>query len=465
MNRRNFLRLTGATLAATALQAQQDKPNVLLILADDLGWGDLGCYGNKEIQTPNIDKLATQCTLFNNYYSNSPVCSPSRTAWTTGQLPARHKMHGHLATAEQNDARGMPNWLDPSVVTLPGLLQKAGYATAHFGKWHLGSGEGAPTPAAYGFDEHKAVQSSGNGWKEEKEDPYFRANSTALIVDEAIRFIEKNKGKPWYVNVWPLLPHATLDPTPEQMKPYEKYLPGTPNHKGAKVVYYSSVTALDAEVGRLLTKMDELGVSKTTIVVFSSDNGPEDIHVNNASHSAIGSAGPFRGRKRSLYEGGVRLPLLVRLPGRTKANHVDEHAIIQAVDFLPTVCKIANVNVPKDWALDGEDVRFQLVGLSSKRKKPVFWQWRFNIAGDLLNRSPMLAVREGEWKLLMNPDRSRVELYDIPKDPMEMTNLADAKHDIVKKLSDMLLAWYKTLPEGPNDPGAGKNSYPWPKGK
>ena len=465
MNRRNFLRLTGATLAASALQAQQDKPNVLLILADDLGWGDLGCYGNKEIQTPNLDKLATQCTIFNQYYSNSPVCSPSRTAWITGQFPARHKIHGHLATAEQNARRGMPNWLDPSVVTLPGLLQKAGYATAHFGKWHLGSGEGAPTPAAYGFDEHKAVNSSGNAWKEETEDPFFRANSTKLIVDEAITFIEKNKGKPWYLNVWPLLPHAILDPTPEQMKPYEKYLPGTPNHKGAKVVYYSSVTALDTEIGRLLNKLDELGVSKTTIVVFSSDNGPEDIHVNNASHSAIGSAGPFRGRKRSLYEGGVRLPLMVRLPGRTKANHVEPNAVITAVDFLPTVCKIANVNLPKNLALDGEDVRFQLAGMSSKRKKPLFWQWRFNIPGDLINRSPMLAVRDGEWKLLMNPDRSRVELYDIAKDPSELTNLAEVKHDMVKKLSEMLLAWHQGLPEGPLDAGAGKNDYPWPKGK
>jgi arylsulfatase A-like enzyme len=153
------------------------------------------------------------------------VCSPSRTAFLTSHFPARHEVHGHFATHDLNAARNMPDWLDAGVPTLPRLLKDAGYATGHFGKWHLGSGPGAPTPTAYGIDDHKTVDSSGPALAGEGKDPYFRAKSTRMIVDETIRFVRANKDKPFYVNVWTLLPHAPLNPTPEQLKVYEGLTP------------------------------------------------------------------------------------------------------------------------------------------------------------------------------------------------------------------------------------------------
>ncbi|MFB3828375.1 MAG: sulfatase [Bryobacteraceae bacterium] len=437
--------------------SQSRPPNVIFILADDLGWGDLGCYGHPQLRTPNLDRLARQGSQFTQFYVNGPVCSPSRTAFMTGQYPARWRVHGHFAAAEQNAARGMPNWLDPAAPMLPRLLKKAGYATAHFGKWHLGGGQGAPHPGAYGFDEHRTVNSAGPGWDER--DPYFRARSSTLIVDETIRFIEKNAARPFYVNAWSLVPHATLNPTAEQMEPYKRFSPGGVPHKGAMQIYYASVSDLDQQVGRLLAKLEELGLAGNTAIFFSSDNGPEDIHILNASHSAVGSPGPFRGRKRSLYEGGVRLPFLVRWPGRVP-RRVEKNAVVTAVDLLPTVCGMAGVAAP---AGDGEDAMELLTGARGARRTPIYWEWRFRIAGYNVNRSPMLSLRDGNWKLLMNPDRSRVELYDIPRDPGEMDNRAEHEPAVVERLSARLLAWQKTLPPGPVEPAAGKNDYPWPK--
>jgi len=336
-DRRAFL---SALAGAAAAFPQQRPSNVVFILADDLGWGDLGCYGHPHIRTPNLDRLAGQGAQFTQFYVNGSVCSPTRSAFMTGHFPARHRVHGHFAEHKLNEARSMPDWLDPSVVTLPKLLKDAGYATAHFGKWHLGSGPGAPEPHAYGFDDYRTVNANGPGW--DQRDRFFRARSTELIVDETIRFVEQNRSRPFYVNVWSLLPHATLDPTEEQLKLYERYAPaGQVPHKGATQIFYASVTALDSAVGRLLKRLEELGLTQNTLVLFSSDNGPEDMEIRNASHSGAGSAGPFRGRKRSLYEGGVRVPLLARWPGRIQTGRVDDTSVWTGVDFLPTISKPA----------------------------------------------------------------------------------------------------------------------------
>jgi N-acetylgalactosamine-6-sulfatase len=463
MNRRSFLQ-SAAALAARPLLGQTKsgkRPNFIFILADDLGWGDLGCYGNRAIRTPSLDRLARQGTLFTQFYVNNPVCSPSRTAFMTGHFPAHHRMHGHLAAPEINANRAMPNFLDPSVTTVTRLLQKSGYRTAHYGKWHLGSGPGAPMPSAYGIDEHKTAVSNEKVFP--MNDPWFWSKSSGMIVDEAIRFIEKTREQPFYINAWMLLPHAVLNPTDEQMEPYQRFAPAPyVKDRGAMRVYYSSVTNLDTEIGRLLKRLDELGLADDTVILFSSDNGPEDIHIANASHSAVGSPGPFRGRKRSLYEGGIRLPFLARWPGHIPAGRVENNAVLTAVDFLPTVSKLAGVNVPADVKPQGEDASDILFGASRARTKPIYWEWRFHIFGYNVNRSPILAIRDGKWKLLMNPDRTRVELYDIPNDPAEMTNLADRNPQVVRDLSEKVLAWQKTLPPGPIDPTAGKNDWPWP---
>jgi len=438
------------------------RPSVIFILADDLGWGDLGCYGNTQIKTPHLDRLAKQGTLFTQFYVNGSVCSPSRCAFMTSQYPARHRIHGHYATHEQNQARGMSNWLDPKVPNVASLLKSAGYATAHFGKWHLGHGEGAPPPGDYGFDDTRTVNSTGPGWDEP--DLTFRAKSSAAIVDETIRFIRANKEKPFYANVWSLVPHAPLNPTGEQMKPYERLAPVGTNfpHQSAAQIFYASVTDLDTQIGRLLRELDELGLAGNTLIMFSSDNGPEDIHVGNAGHSGIGSAGPFRGRKRSLYEGGIRVPFIVRWPGQVPAGRVEDTSVVAGVDWLPTVCKLTGVPLPAALKPDGEDMSDVFLGQSRPRKTPLLWEWRFHILGEPFHRSPILAIRDGGWKLLLNPDRSRVELYDIPRDPAQLDNQAATHRELVGRLAKTALDWQATLPKGPLDPSAGRDDYPWP---
>lgn len=459
MDRRTFL--TAATGAATRkLFAQaahsQEQPNIIFILADDLGWADLGCYGHPFIQTPNLDRLASQGTRFAQFYTNSAVCSPSRVAFLTGNFPARHRIHSALDTPEVNKTNGSADFLDPEATNVARVLKSAGYATAHFGKWHLGSTPKDPKPTAYGFDEFRS------SWPEAVPDPYFWSKTTNLIVDDGIRFIEKNRERPFYISLWTLIPHAILNPTPTEMARYRDFGPPNVPHKGAHQIYYGAVSGLDDQIGRLLAKLTELGLDEKTIVIFSSDNGPEDIDIYSVNHSGVGSTGAFRGRKRSLYEGGIRVPFIVRWPKQIPAGRVDNTSIVSAVDLLPTLSKLAGANIPDSYHSDGEDVSAALNGGAYKRKKLLMWEWRFDIYGHSVNRSPMLAIRDGDWKLLMNPDRSRVELYDVPRDPTELQNLAVRQPKVVARLSRPLLEWRNSLPPGPVRPSAGRNDFPGP---
>jgi arylsulfatase A-like enzyme len=267
--------------------------------------------------------------------------------------------------------------------------------------------------------------------------------------------------------LWTLVPHALLNPTDEQMQPYARLQPGGKDfpHKSAAQIFYASVTNLDTQVGRLLKELDALGLADKTIVVFSSDNGPEDIHIGNAGHSGIGSAGPFRGRKRSLYEGGVRVPFIVRWPGHVPAGRVNDTSVVAGVDLLPTICQLAGVPTLDGFTSDGESLADVWLGDRRDRTRPLFWEWRFRIAGDSMHHSPMLAVREGPWKLYLNPDRSRLELYDMRTDHTQVDNVAATQPELVERLSQLALDWQATLPTGPRDAGAGGKNYPWPKEK
>ena len=478
LNRRRFLGHTGAAALGAACgfsrsaaarepssRAGTRPPNFVFIFADDLGWGDLGCYGNRRLKTPCLDRLAEQGILFTQFYVSGSVCSPSRAAIMTGQFPARLGIHGHFSIPKNNTKRGMPQYMDPSVMTVTRLLRQSGYVTGMFGKWHLGSGPGAPLPDAYGFDEHRTNTSNDpeagstfNLWSTE-----LRPVSAKMVLDEAAGFIETNRARPFFVNAWLVDPHATLNPSAEQMDEYSSFAPKGVEHAGAEQIYYATVTEVDRQIGLFLKKLDALGLAENTVVIFSSDNGPEDIQIHNAAHSGVGSSGPFRGRKRSLYEGGVRVPFIVRYPSGTPAGKVDDTSVIGGVDFLPSICSLAGVPVPADVEIDGEDMSAALLGESTDRTTPLMWEWRYRIFGHTLNKSPMLAIRRGNWKLLMNPDRSRFELYDIPKDPSEMNDLSLQHPDVVRRLSREVLAWQKELPESPLDAVVGSNTYPWPR--
>ncbi|HOP78920.1 MAG TPA: sulfatase-like hydrolase/transferase [Thermogutta sp.] len=439
-----------------------DRPNVLFLLADDLGWGDLSCYGNRKFRTPNLDRLAREGIIFTQYYQAGSVCSPTRAALMTGRYPAELAIHGHLATPEQNAARDMPNFLNPQVPTLPQLLKKAGYTTIHVGKWHLGE----PSPETeglqtYGFDVARWIdcrEGDRNLWNIQE-----RPVASRELVDATIQALKEVKDRSFYCQLWFNDPHALLAPSVEQMAPLRRQVPE--GFTSPFMVYAATVMEMDRQIGRLLNALDELGLRENTLVIFSSDNGPEDIDIANASWSAYGSAGPLRGRKRSLYEGGIRVPFIVRWPAGTPSGLVNNDTVICGVDFLPTICELAGVALPEDVKATcrGESMVSAIRGdRTAQRRTTLFWEWRFRIANHPWNRSPILAVREGPYKLLFNPDGSRVELYEIPKDSGEYNNIAEKKPEIVKQLMEKGLAWQKTLPPGRFDKDAGQADYPWP---
>jgi N-acetylgalactosamine-6-sulfatase len=405
--------------------------------------------------------MAREGVLFTQFYANSPVCSPTRVALLTGRFPSPLGIHAHISRTELNRARGMPDALDASVPTLAKLLKAKGYATGHFGKWHLGH---LPTQN-YGFDASKTFVGGGEpGWDNRSLE--FIQRSSELIVDEALRFVEAHRDRPFFVNVWFKDVHAPLAPTEEQMKPYQRLRPRgewAQSFTAPAQVFYAAVTEMDRQVGRLLRRLDEWGLGESTLVIFTSDNGPEDWHIRNAAHSGVGSPGPFRGRKRSLYEGGIRVPFIVRWKGTTPAGRVDETTVISGVDLLPTFCALAGIDWPEDMKLDGEDMSDALRGQPKQRTRPLFWEFRGRIFGHPLNRSPMLAIREGRWKLLMNPDESRIELYDLLNDPMEVDNVAGQQPEVVRSLARRLKAWHDSMPPRPKHPQAGSHAYPWPK--
>jgi arylsulfatase A-like enzyme len=450
----------------TALAAGDRPPNVIFILTDDQGWGDAAFAGHPYAKTPGLDRLAAEGTWLRQFYVAATVCSPSRAAFMTSQAPARLLIHGHLAAHDMNAARSMPNWLDPATITLPRLLQRAGYATAHFGKWHLGGGPGAPPPEDYGFDVSKTVNSSGPQLGAEDDDEYFRARSTALIVDETIRFIREQGHRPFYVNAWTLLPHAKLNPTPEQLAEYadlapspaapgfgrwmRDYLGNAPDLRRQMQIYCASITDLDTQVGRLLDTLDELGLADDTIVFFSSDNGPEDYRISNAANAGVGSTGPLRSRKRSMHEGGIRTFGLVRWPGHVAAGRRDELSVTSAVDFLPTICRLAGVPLPAELHPDGEDVSDVWRGRSRPRGRPLHWEWLFAVAGPEDGfMPPPLAIRDGDWKLFCDHHGEGAELYDIATDPAEERDMAAEHPELVQTLTRAALAWVDTLPPSP----------------
>jgi N-acetylgalactosamine-6-sulfatase len=317
----------------------------------------------------------------------------------------------------------MVNYLDPKTPTVTKLLHDAGYKTGHFGKWHLGHTPDSPSPAAYGIDVVWCVLANNQNLQTNQ---IFhakdRAHQSEAIVDASMRFIEANRDQPFYANVWLTDPHAILNPSEEQMELYKQFHPKGVSDHGAMQVYFAVVTELDKQVGRLLKKLDELGLAENTIVVFSSDNGPEHIGQpsGESSHSGVGSAGPFRGHKHVIYEGGLREPFIVRWPGHTPAGKVDNTTVLCGMDWLPTMCGLTGSKLPAGISLDGEDMSQALLGKPQQRAKPLMWEARYRGAWWSPNVSPQLAIRDGKWKLLMNPNQSHLELHDLISDPSEV---------------------------------------------
>lgn len=422
------------------------KPNIIFIFADDWGWGDLGLHGHPVIKTPVLDKFASEGIDFQDFYVNNPVCSPSRTAAMTGHYPARYGVHQHFAGHDENAKRGMPDWLDTNAVTLPSLLKKAGYRTAHYGKWHLTSRSipDAPTPLEYGLDDAAVFNGTGKQVWDELSMPneakeYNSAYLTVGAVEQTLKFIDENKNYPFYINLWIHETHNKVEATPLQKKVYED----EPSVKEPELTYYAAVTKADTQIGRVLDKIKALGLDDNTLIIFSSDNGPEvpSEDPGQGTYYSRGSTGGLKGRKRSLFDGGVRTPFLVRWPGRIPAGVVNRSTTITAVDLLPTLCAATGALIPESYRSDGENMLPALLGNEVKRKRPIFWEWRGNEGN---YNWPRLGVRDGDWKLVIDYYKKRAELYH--KDDWEQENdMHHAMPDIVERLTDMVFKWKGTL--------------------
>jgi len=440
-------------------------PNVVFILADDLGWGDLHCYGHPYARTPHLDRLAEEGTRFKQCYSTGVTCCPARTGFMTGKFPAT------FATYPANGGFG-------DRVTITELLKNAGYRTGHFGKWHIGPDE---TSGTYDIDSIGANDEGGKKKRSRSSD----GGRDAHIFNDAIKFIEANKAGPFYVNIWGHISHFQVDPAEKFVDEFKKLKVDAADFKGPmrdKLAwsaksgdvddsmrrYLGDVYSLDLDVGRLLAKLDELGLRENTIVVFSSDQGPgdpslpEDDDKNAAkakkakpndaatdgnvatgramrSRTLLGYTGGLRGGKHRQYEGGVRVPFIIRWPGHVPAQRVDERSVISGIDWLPTLCNLTGVKIDAN-DFDGQDVSSSWLGNSFERNRPLLWKTS--------STNSDAAIRDGRWKFHgSHRKRGEVELYDLETDPTESKNIADQHPQVVKELQGKLDRWTATLPK------------------
>lgn len=423
-----FFRLNSAAEAA-------DGPNVVLILADDLGINDLGCYGRKDQRTPNLDRLALQGARFANAYASASICSPNRAALMTGKSPARLHLTTFLPGRPDAPSQKL---LHPQIaqqlpleeITLAEHFRRAGYSTACFGKWHLG-GKGF-LPTDQGFDVH---------------DP-GRANTTPTATEggkgeydltaKAQGFLRDHKDRPFFLYLAHNNPHI----------PYRAAADRVAANAGAfEPNYAATIETLDDSIGKLLGTIDELGLAESTLVIFTSDNG--GLHVPEGPHERITHNTPFRAGKGYLYEGGIRIPLIARWPGRIAAGRT-EGTLTIAADWLPTLLEILGEPIP--GGLDGTSIAPALLGRApapDAEPRRLFWhQPHYTNQGG----RPSGAVREGKLKLIRHDDDESVELYDLEADPGEATDRAGREPEAARRLLEALSSWRREVGAQANTP-------------
>ena len=362
--------------------------------------------------------------------------------------PARWRITSYLQTRKGNATCEQADFLDPQAPSIARTLKAAGYATGHFGKWHMGGGRdvtNAPLFRTYGFDENASTYESpephpditATNWIWSDHDKVKRWDRTAFFVDKTLDFLKRHKGEPCFVNLWPDDVHTPWVPSGERLSEY-------PNGPEQERKFRAVLDEYDQQFGRFFAGLKELGLDENTLVIFTSDNGA--LPTFNGKRTA-----PFRGSKLSLYEGGIRMPFIVRWPGRVPAGRVDEESVLGAVDFFPTFCALAGAKLPKGVAFDGEDVSAVWLGKpAGKRRAPLFWEYGRNEESFSYpqgrDRSPNVAVRDGKWKLLVNASGSGAELYDLKADVAEENNLVAKEAAVAKQLSEAALKWRKSLP-------------------
>ncbi len=447
-------------LFPTAAAAAASRPNIVMVFIDDMGWADFSCFGNTEAQTPNVDRLAAEGLRFSQFYVNSPICSPSRVALTTGQYPHRWRITSFLNNRLENERRGMAQWLDPQAPVLARFLRSAGYATGHFGKWHMGGQrdvDDAPPIAAYGFDRSltnfegmgpkllpltlkPGDTAAGRIWQDAERlgGPVTwvqRSVLTTGFVRAAVDFIDASarEKKPFFINLWPDDVHSPFWPPVDRWADSKRGL------------YLSVLQELDRQLGALFDRIrSDATLRANTLVLICSDNGHEP---------GAGSPGPFRGAKGSLHEGGIRSPLVVWGPGLIDPARAGTHnaaSVFAAFDLAPSLLALAGVTPPAGVAFDGEDLSPVLTGrAATSRRAPICWRRppdRKSVPGTDISAAADLAIRDGDWKLLCDYDGARPQLYHLAADRGETTDLAAREPAVVKRLTAAVLAWHRSMP-------------------
>ncbi len=440
-SRRQFL----GAIAATALPALT-RPNIILMLADDLGWGDLRCYGQKRIQTPNLDAMAARGMRFTQAYAGSSVCAPSRCCLMTG----RHNGHGRVRDNLPHEIT-----LQPDDLTVAEVLKRAGYRTGATGKWSLGTPGTWGLPWMQGFDEFFGYLDQDHAhnyypeylWENDREvlQQANRANmrksySPDRMVEHAVRFIESNRQRPFFYYFATTLPHWSSFP---RRSVESQDVPSDAPYSGqawpqVEKNYAAMVTRLDGQAGRILDTVRRLGIERQTLILFTSDNGPsaEGLH----RPDFFQSGGPFRGVKRDLYEGGIRIPLIAQWTDTIGAGLVNE-SVCGFQDFLPTAADLAGLPAPK--GVDGVSLAPALRGGRQKRDGYLYWDY-----GHVRDQFQQ-AARVDNWKAVRTGAGRPLELYDLTVDPGEQHNIAAEHPDVVARMKDVLHTAYVPSPDYP----------------
>jgi len=402
-------------------------------MADDMGYADLSCYGRKDYQTPNLDKLAAQGVKFTNAYAAAPVCTPTRVAFMTGRYPARTPV-GLYEPITMNDSVG----LLPAYTSLPALLKKAGYETYLVGKWHLGFKPNS-SPLKNGFDEFfgfkggaidyiSHTDAQGNGDLFENDHTVVRQGyMTNLLMDKTIEILKRKHSKPFFISLMFNAPHWPWQ------APGDKPYPASDTAKdamewtmgGSPETYAAMMKSMDDAVGKIIQTLDEQSLSANTVVIFTSDNGGERFSDNS----------PYKDRKMSLWEGGIREPAFVRWPGKIK-EHSITNQVVTTMDWTATILSLAGGKPDPNFPLDGMDLSQILTGKKKEVDRALYWR--------IFQRKQSKAMRDGKWKWLQD-EKGNEYLFDLNVDPTENNNLKDQHKDIRQKLRNKYQKWEATM--------------------
>jgi arylsulfatase A-like enzyme len=404
----------------------QKKPNIIYMMADDMGYADLSCYGQKKYSTPHLDHLASEGVKFMNAYAAAPVCTPTRVAFYTGRYPARTEvgLYEPIAEGKKDSSVGLPL----TVPTIATILRKAGYSTYLVGKWHLGYTREL-SPVQHGFDYFFGFHAGAMDYISHSHDLYENETAinkegyaTDLFADKSIELIRGPHSKPYFLALMFSAPHW-----PWQAPGSEAYPEGIQNWTkgGSPQIYAAIMKNLDDAVGRIVQAVDDSKEAKNTVIIFTSDNGGERYSDNH----------PFKGGKMEVWEGGIREPAFIRWPGKIKQNSISNQ-VVTTMDWTASIISLAGAQADKNYPLDGENIMPVILGTAKEKDRTLFWR--------VYQRKQQKAVRDGNWKYLNDKDSAEY-VFDLAKDPTESTNLAATQPGVLQRLRTKMANWEKRM--------------------